>query len=486
MSLEILVNVAPGETRVAQVENASLQEVYLQRDSRRGVAGNIYMGRVQRVLPGMQAAFIEIGLARTAFLHASDIVRQHGEDTIEAPGIQQLLADGDNVLVQVVKEPIGSKGARLTTELSIPSRFLVLMPHNDQVAVSARIEDTDERERLIELVTRLKTQMEMPGGFIVRTVGEGAEPHALAADMRFLARLWESINEQARTAQPATLVHGDLPLVTRMIRDLLSPAVERIRIDDAEAWQETVDFARRFVPEMVERIERYTGAAPIFDLFGVEDEIERALQSTVPLKSGGSLVIEQTEAMTTVDVNTAGFVGSRNLDETILRTNLEAAQTLARQLRLRNLGGLIIVDFIDMTLEADRQQVLRMLEKALAQDSARSTIYPISPLGLVEMTRKRTRDSLEHQLCETCPSCGGRGSVKTPETVCHEIFRDILRSARQFEAREILLLASPDVVAVLLDEQAEALAELSATIDRPIRLQAESLYQQANFDVVLM
>lgn len=486
MGIEILVNVAPGETRIAQVENGAVQEVYLQRESRLSVAGNIYLGRVQRVLPGMQAAFVEIGLARTAFLHANDVAREAATEDEPVPGIEQMLAVDEPVLVQVIKEPLGSKGARLSTAVSIPSRYLVLMPTCERLAVSVRIEDAAERERLLALLAKLKAESGLAGGFIVRTAGEGADRDALAADMRFLSRLWTWIGAQMAAVEPPGLVHKDLPMATRLLRDLLGAGVERIRIDDQQAWQEMVAFARRLVPEFEDRIEHYRGEAPIFDLYGVEDDIDRALQPLVPLKSGGSLVIEQTEAMSTVDVNTGAFVGSRRLEDTILKTNLEAAQTLARQLRLRNLGGIIIVDFIDMVSEAHREQVVQALETALARDPAKSAIFPISPLGLVQMTRKRTRESLEHLLCETCPACGGRGSVKTPESVCLEIFREVLRSARQFEARALLVLANADVVAVLLDEQAEALAAVSESINRPIRLQAESLYQQEQFDVVLM
>ncbi|MDN5862302.1 MAG: Rne/Rng family ribonuclease, partial [Salinisphaera sp.] len=344
MSTEILVNVAPGETRVAQVENGSLQDVYLQRDSYASVAGNIYLGRVQRTLPGIQAAFVEVGLARTAFLHAADVVCGEGHEKPSDPNIHNLVHAGDTVLVQVIKEPLGSKGARLTMELSIPSRYLVLMPYSEQLAVSVRIEESEERERLIGLLAELKQETGIAGGFIVRTVGEGAQRDALLADMRFLERLWASIRAQVADLQAPALVHGDLPLATRMLRDLLSPAVERIRIDDQRAWEEMVSFAQQFVPDMGGRIERYQGDAPIFDLYGVEDEIDRALGSQVPLKSGGSLVIEQTEAMTTVDVNTGAFVGAKRLEDTVLKTNLEAAQALVRQLRLRNLGGIIVVD----------------------------------------------------------------------------------------------------------------------------------------------
>lgn len=480
------MNAAPGETRVAQIENGLLQELFMQRDSQRGVVGNVYLGQVQRVLPGMQAAFVEIGLERTAFLHASDIVHDRSEDDQPDPSIEQLLSANDHVLVQVVKEPLGSKGARLTTDVSIPSRYLVYMPRNEKVAISARIENEEERERLHQAITDIKQTQQMHGGFIVRTAGEGASELALATDMQFLQKLWAAIQQTRARAQPPALVHGDLPLITRMLRDLLTPDVERIRIDSAAAHQHMQQFARDFVPELVSRIELYAGDGPIFDLYGAEDELERALRPQVLLKSGGSIVIEQTEAMITIDVNTGGFVGSYDLGDTILKTNLEAAQTIARQLRLRNLGGIIIIDFIDMQNDAHRDKVLHALETALAKDPAKNMICEISQLGLVEMTRKRTRESLEHLLCEPCAQCEGRGSVKTVDTICHDIFRELVRSARQFESEELLVLANPDVIAMLLDEQAAALAELSEALAHPIRLQAESLYLQEYFDVVLM
>jgi ribonuclease G len=486
LSGEILVNVAQRETRVALLEGGQLQEIYVQRADRHGLVGNVYLGRVKRVLPGMQAAFVDIGLERTAFLHVSDLaqaVRQNGEET---PDIRRYLHEGDELLVQIQKDPLGSKGARLTTQISIPSRYLVLLPDGAGAGVSVKIEDEAERDRLKQLVTRLMTEQGVAGGYIVRTAGEGAGEAALAADMQFLARLWQSVQEKAKTVAAGTLVHGDLPLVMRILRDLLGTEVERVRIDSREGWQQLVIFARQFVPEMEPRIELYEGEGPIFDLYGIEDELARALERRVPLKSGGHLVIDQTEAMTTVDVNTGGYVGHRNLEETILKTNLEAAQAIARQLRLRNLGGIIIVDFIDMQDPAHREGVLRALEKALVRDPAKTVISEMSALGLVQMTRKRTRESLEHILCEPCPACGGRGRVKTIETVCNEIFREIMRSARQFDARALVVLASPDVVARLLDEQSGVIAELEELVHRPIRLQAESLYPQESFDVVLV
>lgn len=487
MSFEILVNSGMQETRVALVENGAAQEVHVQRASRHGLTGNIYMGRVQRVLPGMQAAFIEIGLARTAFLHVADMVqpaREEGAEAAPLPSITQRLHEGQSVLVQVIKDPLGTKGARLTTLLSVPSRYLVLLPYEPTVGVSARIEDEASRTRMKQVLETLRAEHAPDCGLIARTAAETVTPQALATDLQFLARLWRAISHQAKSAVPGTLVHGDLPLSMRILRDLLGTDVERVRIDSADECRRVKQFAQVFVPEAADRIEWYQGAAPIFDLYGVEDDINRALARKVDLKSGGHLVIDQTEAMTTVDVNTGGFLGSRNLEETVLKTNLEASQAIARQLRLRNLGGIIIVDFIDMESEDHRAQVMRSLERALQQDSARTQVYPFSPLGLIEMTRKRSRESLGHILCEPCEVCSGRGEVKSVETVCHEVVREVQRAARQFEAAAFLVLAAPEVAQRLADEPALGLPDLESQLRRPIRVHAESDYQREAFDVI--
>ena len=486
MSTEILVNIGSQETRVALVEGGAAQEVYIQRASRHGLVGNIYKGVVQRVLPGMQAAFIEIGLARTAFLHVADMVSVPGgpEGARELPSIQSLLRDGQEVLVQVLKDPLGTKGARLTTLLSVPSRYLVLLPFEPHCGASARIEDEGERARLREVVNRVAGSSCPKFGVIARTAAEGVDEDRLANDLRFLLRLWTAISEQARSSPPRTMVHGDLPLSMRILRDLLGTDVERVRIDSADEFKRVQQFAKVFLPEAAARIEHYAGAAPIFDLYGVEDDIDRALSRKVDLKSGGHLVIDQTEAMTTIDVNTGAFTGHRNLEETILKTNLEAAQAIARQLRLRNLGGIIVLDFIDMRSDDQRAQVLRALEKELKRDPARSQVYGFSALGLVEMTRKRTRESLGHILCNPCPTCEGRGTIKTLDTICHDITREVSRAARQFEARQFLVLAAPAVIRHLSEDSSVGLAELEASLNRPIRLQVEAAYHPESFDVV--
>jgi ribonuclease G len=489
MSTEILFNASIHEARAAVVENGVLHEVYLERASRRGLISNIYKGRVSRVLPGMQAAFIEIGLERTAFLHASDIFDPRHEGTgIEAPrteNIRTLVAEGNEILVQVVKDPLGTKGARLTTYITLPSRHLVYMPQGRGVGVSARIEDERERERLRTAV-RDGLESDENAGYIVRTAAEDAPPEALRADMIYLRKLWEFVREMGLRTQPGKLVHADLPLHLRVLRDLLRPEVDRVLIDHPSAYREMQEFASTFMPDVLPRIELYAAGRPVFELHNVEEEIQKALDRKVSLKSGGYLMIDQTEAMTTIDVNTGAFVGHRNLEETIFRTNLEAAVTIARQLRLRNLGGIIIIDFIDMEEPEHRRQVIQALERALSDDHVKTNISSVSPLGLVEMTRKRTRESLEHLLCQPCPTCEGRGFVKTAETVCYEVFREIVRQARQFECQQLMVLAHQDVIERLLDEESSALGELELNTGKPIRLQTEALYAVDQYDVVLM
>ncbi len=490
MSTELVLNLSPRETRAALLENGVLQELFVERASRLGLTGNLYKGRVSRVLPGMQAAFIDIGLERTAFLHASDIVppadaehRANGEP--REVSIRELVSEGRDILVQVLKDPLGSKGARLTTFVTIPSRYLVFMPFGEGVGVSARIETEAERQRLREAIAS-RLQPGQSGGYIVRTAAEGEGAESLHEDMLFLRRLWDSIVERSIAARVGTLVHEDLPLPLRLMRDLFGEGVDRVLVDQERACAQMREFAAKFMPALGTRVELYTGARPLFDLHGVEEEIQRSLDRKVPLKSGGYLIIDQTEAMTTVDVNTGAYVGHRNLEETIFRTNLEAAVAIARQLRLRNLGGIIIIDFIDMEEEEHRRQVLQALEKALSADHARTHVSAVSPLGLVEMTRKRTRESLAHQLCMPCPACEGRGFVKTAETVCYEIFREILRQVGQFELQQLMVLAHQDVIERLLDEESAALAELEVVTGKPIRLQTESLYLIDQYDVVLM
>jgi ribonuclease G len=492
VSEEILVNVTPMETRVAVVENGATQDIHIERSARRGIVGNIYSGKVVRVLPGMQAAFVDIGTERTSFIHVSDIVDSAGsgreERAVATPSIRDHLYEGKKVVVQVTKDPIGSKGARLTTELSVSSRYLVFMPHSTHVGVSQRIDDPAERERLSQLLadSLAAEEIEAEGGYILRTAAEGVGAEEIRADLRFLRRLWAAVTRRAKRATEPELLYEDLPLHLRTARDLARPGVERIRIDSRESYQALMDFCEAYVPEVCRLLEHYDGDRPLFELHGIEDEIQRALSRKVELKSGGYLVIDQTEAMTTIDVNTGSFVGRRNQAETIFKTNLEAAAALARQLRLRNLGGIIIVDFIDMNDEEHQRQVLRALEKAMQKDPARNKITGVSELGLVEMTRKRTRESLEHTLCEECPVCQGRGRLKTAETVCYEIFREIIREARAYENDRLMVLAAQAVVDRLLDEESANVADVEEFVGKAISFRVEPGYSQEHFDIILL
>ena len=485
MSEEILINITPMEARVALVENGVLQEVHIERTLRRGIVGNIYKGKVVRVLPGMQAAFVDIGLERAAFIHASEISQREGA-AVEP--ISALVHEGKALVVQVTKDPIGTKGARLTTHLSVPSRYLVYMPRTPHVGISLKIEDEAERDRLRDIVARCIEQegIEEQGGFILRTAAEGAREEDILVDIRYLRRLWQQISQQINSAPAPSVLYEDLPLALRTLRDLVNPRIEKIRIDSRETFQKVEQFVQELMPGVEGVLEHYPGERPVFDLYGVEDEIHKALERKVMLKSGGYLVIDQTEAMTTIDVNTGAFVGHRTLEETIFKTNLESATAIARQLRLRNLGGIIIIDFIDMEDEEHRRQVLRTLERQLERDHAKTNIIGITELGLVQMTRKRTRESLEQVLCEPCPSCAGRGIQKTAESVCYEIFREILREARAYQAGGYMVLASQAVIDRLLDEESGNVADLETFIERPIRFQVETMYTQEQYDVVLM
>jgi ribonuclease G len=485
ISEEILINITPQETRVAIVENGALQEMCIERQGNRGIVGNIYNGKVNRVLPGMEAAFVDIGLEKAGFLHVSDIDKKVSvEAEAHQPAINELLREGQALMVQVVKDPMGTKGARLTTSISVPSRYLVYMPNSSMIGISVKIEDEAERERLRALLGEFLND-NRKGGCIVRTAAVGVDEEELHRDIKFLSKLWDELAESARSVKPGTLVHEDLPLSIRTLRDMVGKDTRIVKVDSRETYQKMIKFAGRYIPDLPAKIEHYPGERPLFDLYNIDDEIQRALGRQVGLKSGGYLIIDQTEAMTTVDINTGAFVGHHNLEETIFKTNMEASQAIARQLRLRNLGGIIIIDFIDMAHEDHQRQVLKSLEKHLAKDHAKTQVFDVSPLGLVEMTRKRTRESLEHVLCETCHTCHGRGSHKTTETVCHEILREILREARIYdEAQQLLVMANQDVIDRLLDEEAASLAELETFVKIPVKLQVETHFSQETYDVV--
>lgn len=486
---DILINITPQETRVAILMQGAVQELHIERSANRGLVGNIYVGRVARVLPGMQSAFIDVGLERAAFLHIADIweQRQNGNGGNGSPAkpIEKVLHEGQSILVQVVKDPIGTKGARLSTQISIAGRLLVYLPQDSHIGISQRIESETERESLRQRVQGLIPADEK-GGFIIRTMAEAASETDLAVDIEYLRKLWCDILQNSTTVAPTTLLYQDLNLAQRVLRDFVGESVQRIVIDSRENFQKLSTFAETYMNRLLPKLEHYTGERPLFDLYGVEDEIEKALARRVNLKSGGYLIVDQTEALTTVDVNTGGFVGGRNFDDTIFKTNLEAAHAIARQLRLRNLGGIIIVDFIDMENTEHKDAVLAEFTKALSHDRTRMTINGFTALGLVEMTRKRTRESLAHVLCEPCPVCNGRGAYKTARTVCYEILRELLREARQFGAREFRVLAAQSVIDLFLDEESQSLAMLEDFIAKPISLQVETSYNQEQFDIVLL
>ncbi|OQA33150.1 MAG: Ribonuclease G [Betaproteobacteria bacterium ADurb.Bin341] len=482
MSEEILINFTPQETRVAVMAQGIVQELHIERTASRGLVGNIYLGLVRRILPGMQSAFVDVGLERTAFLHIADI-RQAHENGEDKP-IERVLAEGQSVMVQVIKDPIGSKGARLSTEISIAGRMLVYLPQDKHIGISQRIGDENEREALRERLQALTASDD--GGFIVRTIAEKASDSEFAADIAYLRKIWRDLREKSKVSAAPALLYHELSQAERVLRDLVNPDTTHILIDSRETLQKLQAFAQEYTPAVAPLLEHYTGERTLFDLHGVDDEIQKALSRRVELKSGGYLIFDQTEALTTIDVNTGGFVGVRNFDDTVFKTNLEAAHTIARQLRLRNLGGIIIVDFIDMQSEEHRNAVLAEFRKALERDHTRLTVNGFTALGLVEMTRKRTRESLAHILCESCPTCGGRGEVKTARTMVYEILRELLRESRQFNAREYRVLANPSVIDLFLDEESSALAMLSEFIGKPVSLQAESSYTPEQFDIVLL
>ena len=485
MTHEILINVTPQETRVAMLEQGVVQELHVERASARGLVGNICLGRVARVLPGMQSAFVEIGLERAAFLHIADIWEHRQNGHAEHRPIEKILHEGQALLVQVIKEPIGTKGARLSTQVSLAGRLLVYLPQDSHIGISQRIEDEAERESLRGRLTTLLPEGQ-GGGFIIRTMAETASEREMQTDIEYLTKLWRDLTERAKEVPAPVVLYQDLNLAQRVLRDMVTDETEHILVDSRETFGKMLEFARQYTPALVGRVEHYIGERPLFDLHGVEDEIEKALARRVDLKSGGYLIVDQTEAMTTIDVNTGGFVGGRSFDDTIFKTNLEAAQVIARQLRMRNLGGIIIIDFIDMENTDHRSAVLAELDKALEKDRTRLTVNGFTQLGLVEMTRKRTRESLAHVLCEPCPTCTGRGELKTAQTVCYEILREILREAKQFNAREFRILASQSVIDLFLDEESQSLAQLGDFIGKPISLQVESLYTQEQYDIVLI
>jgi ribonuclease G len=480
MSQEILVNITPREVRIALLEQGVLQEIFIERNRQQGLLGNIYKGRVNRLLPGIQAAFVDIGLDRSAFLHESDL-RPPGADAESETftDIRNFLTAGQELLVQVYKEPLGTKGARLTTQITIPSRYLVFTPGVFQVAVSQKITDDGTRERLLKMITPGDK-----GGYIFRTAAEGATQGDIDADKEFLNTLWREVLSRNLNAKPGTLVYAEIPMILRVLRDLAGFGGAQIKVDNQAAVTEMRSFAEKYIPLLAGQIEFYAATQPIFDAYGVEEELKKALAHKVSLKSGGHIVFDQTEAMTTIDVNTGSYLGHNNLEDTIFKTNLEAVAVITRQVRLRNLGGIIIIDFIDMTDAAHKEQLLAALMTALAKDSVKTQVSELSSLGLVQMTRKRTHESLEHILCVPCPTCQSRGSIKSLETICYEIYREIKRAAETYGWPGFKICAAPEVTQQLLEEEAPLLAELTAQLGKPIKLMTENYYARERYDIL--
>ena len=491
MSEEILINVTLMETRVALIENGLLQEIFIERHNKRGHVGDVFKGKVVRVMPGMEAAFVDIGLEKAAFIHSSDVSEIDAEGFElrgeEHKNVNELLREGQHLVVQVAEDAISTKGARLTTHITLPSRNLVYLPRSKHLGISQRLEDEEERERLLTQLRESLAEEDFvdKGGFIIRTAAVAASKEEFKEDIRFLKRLWNKVDERISESDEIKKVYRGVPLYIRTVRDLITSQVEKVRVDNPKSFEEINQFLEDFIPELEVSVEIYEGDRPIFDLYAIEDEINKALGRQVKLKSGGDLIIDQTEAMTTIDVNTGSYLGSRNHAETILKTNLEAAAAIARQLRVRNLGGMIIVDFIDMLDTEHQRQVQRTFTKALEKDHARATITGISQLGLIEMTRKRTRESLGQILNSHCPVCAGRGTLKSAETVCYEIFREILRIVRAYENDLLLVTASQIVVDRLLDEESDTLAELEELVGKTVKFEVEPMYTQEQFDVVL-
>ena len=480
----VLVNITPQETRVAILENNSICELHIERNSEHSLVGNIYLGIVKRVLPGMQSAFIEIGLERAAFLHIMDVVEQR-QNPDNPKRIEHVLFEGQTILVQVIKDPINSKGARLSTQISLAGRFLVHLPQDDHIGISQRIENEEDRIQLRQRLLTLLPEHESHG-YILRTSAETASDAQLQADIDYLTKLWRNIQHEAKISPPTTLLYQDLPLAQRVLRDMFNDNTHEILVDSRQNLDKMHKFAEKYLHQAADKLQRFVGERPLFETYGIESAINMALQPRVNLNFGSYLIIETTEAMTTIDVNTGGFVGAKNFDETIFKTNLEACHAIARELRLRNLGGIIIIDFIDMIQPEHRELVLQELAKALSFDRTRVTLNGFTSLGLVELTRKRSRESLKHILCAPCPTCQGRGHLKTPQTLCYEIQREIVRESRRFDVREFRIIASPQVIDLFLDEESQSLAMLIDFIGKPISLSVESAYTQEQYDIVLL
>jgi len=505
MTNELVINARPHETRVALVENGVVVELYINRGSEQELMGNIYLGRVVRVLPGMQAAFVDIGIDKPAFLYVADVYNdaRHWEQVMlqegdednnsenESPlrmrqlknfdiNIEGLLQEGQDIMVQVSKEPIGTKGARITSYITLAGRHLVFMPTIDHIGVSRKIEGEKERTRLRKIIQELRPSGE---GFIVRTVSERAPKEKLKSEMEFLNRLWKTVQKRKESSSTPNLLHKELTITLRAVRDLFTKEIDRLVIDSREEYQAIMEFIENFVPSLKYSVELYEGREPLFDAFGIEMEISRALDKKIWLKSGGYIVIESTEALATIDVNTGSYVGKRNLEETIVKTNLEALKEIAYQIRFRNIGGLIVIDFIDMDRESDREKVFLTLKEALEKDRAKTTVLKMSELGLIEMSRKRTRENINLFLTEACFYCDGRGRLKSSTTICYDIFRDLERETVSDEGGKVYLLVNPEIERVLKEEERYSVMELEKKINRRIIIIAKEDFHFEQYEI---
>ena len=498
MNCEIVINATSYETRVALLENGQVAELYIERKRNASLVGNIYKGKVARILPGMQSAFVDIGFEKAAFLHVSDVFTdlmdyqglvdeeedldslQPGRNRTEHHPIEETLQEGQEVMVQVSKDPLGTKGARVTTYVTIPGRYLVLMPNVEHIGVSRRLINEAERERLRAIVEKLK---KTGYGYIARTMSEDCSEDELASDMEFLHLLWENIRNKHERVSAPCMLYNDLDLAFRSIRDLLHHNVDRLVIDSDKEYQRLLEFVRNYFPKLEIKIEHYDGNEPVFDVFGIELDISRAIGRKVWLKSGGYIVIDQTEALVTIDVNTGKYVGKETLEDTILKTNLEAVKEIAYQIRLRNLGGIIIIDYIDMEREENRQKLFTAFSEAMSRDRAKNTILNVSELGLVQMTRKRVRKSLERVLCEPCPYCEAKGMVKSSMTVCYEILRKLHRMSPSMLGAKFIVSAHPSVIDLLYDEEQLGLEELENRYNLHVTLTSDPMLHQENFEI---
>ncbi len=489
------------------VENGTVVELHLKRGSEQELLGNIYIGKVIRVLPGMQAAFVDIGIDKPAFLYVTDVYNdlrqweqimlqesddENNQETVTPVrmrfqrgsdiNIEGLLKEGQDILVQVSKEPMGTKGARLTTHITLPGRHLVYMPTVDHIGISRRIEDEKERTRLKKIMQDLCPPGE---GFIVRTVSERAPREKFKSEMEFLTKLWTNIQKKRDTGSAPSILHKELTITLKAVRDLFTKEIDRLVIDSREEHQSVMEFIETFAPNLRYSVELYEGREPIFDAYGIEMEINRALDKKIWLKSGGYIVIESTEALTVIDVNTGSYVGKRNLEETIAKTNLEAVKEIVYQIRLRNIGGLIVIDFIDMNREADKEKVFYALKEALEKDKARTAVLRMSELGLIEMTRKRTKEDINLFLTESCPYCEGKGRLKSPTTICYNIFRDLERESVSGDEGKVYLLVSPEIEKVLKEEERYSIMELEKKINRRIIIVGKNDFHLEQYEISL-